>query len=136
MPSRDDVIVAARQYLGVPFRHQGRIASGKLDCVGLLFAVAADIGKPQKDFTTYSRWADGHTLMQELDKRMPRVDERLPGRAIVFWLRNPKRPQHVGLLTDVGLLHTHAGVGKVVETSIDEKWRRRFVQAYELPGVD
>ncbi len=44
-----------------------------------------------------------------------------------------REPQHVALITDHGIIHSYSGVGKVVEHSLDERWRQRIAAAYRFP---
>lgn len=139
--TREAVVECARTYLGTPFHHQGRKKGldGAIDCLGLLVGVAAELGIPHHDFLAYPRYPDKRRLLiQEMDKSLIRIgtEEMLPADVPCFWIRNPKRPHHVGIMTDLGIIHTHASVGKVVETSFDERWVKRVAQAYRFVGVE
>jgi cell wall-associated NlpC family hydrolase len=62
MPGRTDIVAAARTYLGVPWRHQGRTRAG-LDCAGLIVMVARDLALSDYDSTAYGRRAQGHAFL-------------------------------------------------------------------------
>lgn len=125
-----DLQTAARQYLGVPFRHQGRNALG-LDCGGLLVVAAADLGRILDDIKGYARTPDGKTLVAVMERNLKRVNRKPePNDIILFKLR--KYPQHIAICTDIGIIHAHADNGKVVEHGLDDKWRSMIVGVFEL----
>jgi cell wall-associated NlpC family hydrolase len=138
---RLEIVDAARAYLGTPWHHQGRLKGVGVDCIGLILGVAKDIklgdfDKPK--FRQYGRRPPrGPGMMAEFDEVCQRTDNPRIGDILVFWI-NPrnKRPQHCGIMTDIGVIHTFSEIGKVVEHRLDEKWKGRILQAYNYPGVD
>jgi cell wall-associated NlpC family hydrolase len=45
-------------------------------------------------------------------------------------------PLHVGILTDeTHLIHAYLPNRRVVENSLDDRWRSQIVCAYHVPGV-
>lgn len=68
----DDVIAAARWYLGVPFGHQGRARVGdhapRMDCVGLLFCVGEDLGLSDREGVPIRRFDKCDYGPQPLDE--------------------------------------------------------------------
>jgi NlpC/P60 family putative phage cell wall peptidase len=139
MPTRDQIITAARDYLGTPFHHQGRLKGVGIDCIGLLTGVAQELGITHHDFQGYSRHPDGVTLTRELTKAglIPiTVDEARPGDVIVFWITRPTLPCHAGILTYADhVIHTWSTIGQVVEHPYDDAWRKRVACAFRFPGV-
>ena len=135
MTTREDLQRVARTYIGTPYVHQARTPGRGLDCAGILIALARELDLHFPDRKGYSRQADGVTLRAELDDRLDPIDAAEPGDVLLLWIRRPAKPQHVALLTDYGILHSYADVGRVVETVMDEWWRARIVQAYRFRGV-
>lgn len=132
MVTREQIVEAARAYLGVRWRHQGRTAQG-MDCLGLIVAVARDLGLPHVDQTDYSRQPDGVRLRQELEAQMDRVETFQPGD--VLMMRFDLNPQHVALVTDRGIIHSYAQARRVVEHGMDDLWRKRVISAYRFREV-
>jgi len=137
-----DVVRKAREYLGTPFHHQGRLKGIGIDCVGLVFCTAKELGLLDgvKDCFGYSRSPDGSTFMQETSRAlMPlEVEEAMEGDVLAFWMTRSEQhryPQHMGFCTDIGLLHTYASSGCVVEHGLDARWQRRILGAFRIPGV-
>lgn len=123
-------VQAARTFLGVPFRHQGRDHHG-IDCAGLILASYALCGVPMRDVAGYGRepWKDGLRQAVEDGFGKPLVDtDRLPGDVLLFRIR--REPQHLAMVTDRGMTHSYADAGKVVETDLDERWIKRIVGHY------
>ena len=137
--TRSNIVACARSYVGTPFVHQGRVKGVGIDCIGLIVMVARDCGLRAEDGTGYTRHAKGRSLAQEIDKQMIRVQHDVGfGDVALFWIRKPKLPQHLGILTDSGIIHTsgEAGIKKVVEHVLDDRWKKRIVQYYRFPGVE
>jgi cell wall-associated NlpC family hydrolase len=132
--TRDQIISAARAYLGVRYHHQGRNRAG-LDCAGLLVCVARDLGiSTAGDWEGYSRTPDGASLKATLDASavIPVADYQ-PGDVLL--MRFDKQPQHIAIVTDKGIIHSYLAARRVVEHRLDAEWRARIVAAYAFPGV-
>ena len=134
MPA-DDVIAAARSWVGVPYLHQGRSRSG-VDCIGLVLEICAECGRlpPKLGRVNYGR----HTGTDELERRIGRycelLEEREPGALITFaW---GAFAGHVGIFTGANLIHAFnkRGIERVVETSFAGPWLRVHTRAWRLPA--
>lgn len=136
MASREDIVSAARRYLGVRYLHQGRTRQG-IDCAGLVMLVARDCDIPACDVMGYGRVPDGSSLRATLDQQASPVEQYQPGDILL--LRFRRDPQHLAIVTDhphgLGMIHSYQGAGRVVEHRIDEQWAARVVAAYSYQGV-
>lgn len=135
MASSQQLVGAARRYVGTPFRHQGRSTAG-LDCVGLLVRVAWDCGLTVRDRDGYGREPHRGLLRAGLQENLIPVTDMQPGD--VLEMRIVSDPQHVALYTGTTLIHAlwQRGGGAVREHSFDQRWRDRVVRVYRFPGVD
>lgn len=133
---RDQFIAAARAYLGVRWRHQGRSKAG-VDCAGTLICAMRDIGKGPVDSQGYSRYPHGQQLQTLLRANcgdpLPANDPMQPGDVVLMKFKGD--PSHLGVLTayylgGLGLLHAFAQNRAVVEHRLDEQWRARIVEVY------
>jgi cell wall-associated NlpC family hydrolase len=132
---RRDIVLAARQYLGCPFHWQGRSKAYGVDCAGLVFGVMAALGLPYEDDPTYDRQYPPK-IFDILDKSLHRESNPpRDGDVVLFWIGKPDRPKHLGIKSDVGLIHTNTTVRKVVETSMPQKWNDRIFRVYRMPGL-
>ena len=132
LTKQEQFVEAARKYIGVKYRHQGRSPHG-MDCVGLLVLAANDIGADTSgDVTNYSRLPHGVLLpiLDQLLVKVPDDEEWKTGDVLVMKFLN--EPTHVGIWTGSTLIHTYSTLEKVVEHRLDDKWRKRVVSAYRL----
>ena len=130
----DDVISAARECLGTPFLHQGRLKGVGLDCAGLGVIVAQSIGAKHRDLKAYGRDPYKGLLKETLDnqqglKRVKR-DSMLPGDLLL--LRFGRQPQHLAIYTGTTIIHAYETVGMVCEHSLDERWLARIIGVYRF----
>jgi cell wall-associated NlpC family hydrolase len=134
MATRQQIINAARAYLGCRYHHQGRTRAG-IDCAGLLVCVAREVGiSTEGDQMGYSRTPDGMSLKRALDDFGVRVDTFQPGDFLL--MRFDSQPQHIAIVTDVGIIHSYLSARRVVEHRLSDDWRARIVRAYAFPGVE
>jgi cell wall-associated NlpC family hydrolase len=130
----DDAISAARECLGTPFLHQGRLKGVGLDCAGLGVIVAQSIGAKHRDLKAYGRDPYKGLLKETLDnqqglKRVKR-DSMLPGDLLL--LRFGRQPQHLAIYTGTTIIHAYETVGMVCEHSLDERWLARIIGVYRF----
>lgn len=134
--TREQVVAAARNWLGTPFHHQGRLNGVGVDCAGVVICVAAELGLTAFDVDGYGHRPDSRELEQLCHAQMRRipVDSARPGDVLLFEI--DRQPQHLAFLTDAGMLHAYAPLRRVVEHNIDAQWTARIVAAFVLPGLD
>lgn len=133
---QNEIVEAARAYLGVPFHHQGRVRAG-LDCAGLLVVVARDLGFEPLDLTNYDHDPDPDMLRSYLDMQLDRVSpfDRQIGDVLLMCLSSrAMRGHHLGIVTDIGIIHAYAPARMVVETHLDAVMARSIVGAYRWPS--
>lgn len=134
----EDLISAARELLGFPFRHQGRAISGSTDCAGVICHVAARNGIPHEDQTDYPMIPGGSRIESALDGQNHLV--RVPVSSIcpgdVLLMKFSGDPQHLGIYTGDNIIHAYESVGKVVEHRLSNEWTRRIVRAYRFIGIE
>lgn len=131
----DDIISAARECLGTPFQHQGRINSLALDCAGVIVHVATKFGLQSIEPTGYGRSPCNGMLEAAADEQtyLARVTTMQAGD--VLMMRFTGEPQHVGIYTGENIIHAYESVGKVVEHRMDDKWLRRIVRVYRFKDM-
>lgn len=127
------IIQCARKYIDTPYHHQARSLSG-VDCIGLVLMVCWDLELLPRstDFHDYARTPDHTELMRLIESYCTPTDSPEPGDLLVFRIR--RNPQHVGIKSDIGVIHAYESVGKVVETPIDDWWKDRIVGSFILPS--
>lgn len=140
MIAREEVVRAAREWLGTRWQHQASLKNVACDCAGLVRGVAAELGVLHVTPPAYERTPDGAMLQSMCDAHMLRIAtvDLAPGDVLLFRYDGP--PQHLGFVGDapagyLTLIHAHAPSRRVVEHRLDATWMARVVQAYRLPGV-
>lgn len=129
-----DVITAARAYLGVPFRHQGRTPPLALDCAGLFVLVCHDLGLPVEDEQGYGRNPYKGLLEQCIARqpflaRVPREDMQAGD---ILLMRFAGDPQHIAIHAGDTMIHAYEHSGRVVEHRLADVWRARVVSVYRF----
>ena len=124
------IVAAARASVGTRFRAQGRLPGVALDCVGVVLAAAAAIGVT----VTVPPYALGGDHESDLDELIAAtgcsaVAVAAPGDLLTV-APGPGR-RHLGVVTDCGVVHAHAGLGRVVEGPVDPAWT--VLGAWRLP---
>ncbi len=121
------IAAAARGFLGVPFRLHGRDPGTGIDCVGLALLSVRAAGFPVAEPPPY-RVRSGHAApAMRWMEALGLTEARSPaaGDIIVAAVS----PIQIHLLVDGGpgrdggLIHAHAGLGRVVEMAWPAEWR-------------
>jgi hypothetical protein len=140
-----DIVAAARETLGTPYRLRGRVNGLAIDCAGVPVHVAKKLGIPLEDFVDYGRLPFPIEMRNQLDRQFVRVAKSEMQIADVAWIRMRENgeTQHLGIVADYchggfSLIHAYnkSGLDKVVEHRIDEQWMARIVGVWRYPGVE
>lgn len=138
--TRQDIVIEARRWVGVPWRHQGRSQSG-IDCAGLVVMVAHDLGLSEFDTTNYGRLPEGDRLLQICQDNLVQQPKTplMPGQVVA--MRFDGNTQHLGIIGtypvegEVSLIHSYANARKCTEHRLDTVWTNRIVEVFDFPGV-
>ena len=142
MPSRDEIIAAARGWIGTPYRHQASLQGVGCDCLGLVRGVwRGCIGGEPEALPAYSQdWAEagaGETLLHAALRHLVplALDEAGAGDVLLFRWRARLPAKHAGLLTARRtMVHAHEGAA-VCEIHLSDWWLRHRAAAFAFPGV-
>jgi NlpC/P60 family putative phage cell wall peptidase len=138
---RDEIVWAARLWLGTPYRHQTATRGAGCDCLGLLRGLWRTLyGDEPMALPNYrADWRDAQAARGLLD-----AAERLlvraagapdTGQVVLFRLRGATLPKHCGvLITPDRFIHAQERLG-VVEANLTDGWRARIFARYEFPGL-
>lgn len=128
------IVKKAREYIGTPFQHQGRLKGVGVDCVGLVVCVAKELKLSDYDFLEYSRIPTGNMLEALLVTHLDKIPKSEARSGDIYLLRIDKEPQHLAIVSDKGIIHAYSGSGGVVEHSVNEKWHKRIIAAFRFRG--
>ena len=94
-----------------------------------MLASAAEVELIYPEPENYYRLINGDHLLRQLEKHLSPTDKREIGNVACF--RFAGIPHHVGLITDIGLIHASLIDRKVVEHCFDSIWEKRLVKIFD-----
>lgn len=138
---RDQIVDAARQWLGTPYVHQASAHRAGCDCLGLVRGVwRMVVGQEPCTVPPYSfDWneAQGHEgLWQGAQEHLRMAAQPQIGQVLLFRMREDTVAKHMGIQTALGpdpkFIHAYARSG-VVEVPLSWPWQRRLAARFEFP---
>ena len=139
--TRDDIVAAARAWLGTPYWHQASLKGVGCDCLGLVRGVWREIVGPEPEpMRPYSPdWAEagaGETLIELGERYFDRARSRQwrRGDVLLFRFYEGVAAKHLAIATgDRRMIHAHDGAC-VAEVAIGG-WRHRVAGVFSFPGL-
>lgn len=138
---RAEIVAAAREWVGTPYRHQAATLGAGCDCLGLLRGVWRHLygDEPIRAPNYRADWRDGRhaeELQAAANELLVRAgDQPRAGQALLFRLGRTTVARHCGIAVDAGrFVHAQEGLG-VIEANLTEGWAKRVAGLYDFPGV-
>lgn len=140
MIKRQDIVDTSRKYIGTPFKKGGRDQFG-VDCVGLIYCVARDLGLDIID--TDEKYNFGPNPVK-IDKffyaqsiRVPDIHPKIGYLAV---LRQSVTPLHFGIIAKdehgrFTIINANMKPRRVIEEPLD-KWKKELIMFRDYPGVE
>lgn len=146
--SRDQIVAAARGWLGTPYRHQASLKGYGADCLGLVRGVWREVvgEEPEAPPPYRPDWAElggEEMLMAAAARHLRRIspDDAAPGDVLIFRMAPGAPAKHCAILslppTDQHpprMIHAYWGRA-VTESWLGPWWRARLCAAFAFPGV-
>jgi len=137
------IVTAARGWIGTPYRHQASCKGAGSDCLGLLRGVWREVlGEEPQAIPAYSMdWSEParvEALWQGAMRHLlPKtLDDEAVGDVLLFRMREGAVAKHLGLAGQVGpmatFIHAYSGHA-VVESPLSAPWKRRIVARFRFP---
>lgn len=123
----NEFVAAARNYLGVKFKHQGRSRRG-VDCVGLVICAARDIGFNLEPGILNYAPNPGMTFYEQI-KLYPfvyEISEQEAATGDLILIKHMGMPIHVAIINHNCIIHAYQPTSWVCEHRIENKFKRRF----------
>jgi len=140
---RAEIVEAARSWLDVKYRKQGRSRLG-IDCVGLPAMVAEELGHTVLQTLNYGDEPQPAQILAALNangcKRILPITRRQIGDILLF--RDGQQMRHAGILSEKNgieyVIHAHGGlhVRKVVEDPLIGDLLDRLVYVFSFPDAE
>lgn len=139
----DQIVQAARVWIGTPYRHQASTRGAGCDCLGLLRGVWRDVyGREPEVAPPYTPdWdevAQRDVLMTAARRHLlpEEVSEMDAGDVLLFRMRPRAVAKHLGILSGPStFIHAYSGHG-VIENTLSAPWRRRVAAVFSFPAID
>ncbi len=140
---RAEIVIAARDWLGTPYRHQASRKGVGTDCLGLLRGVWREMlgDEPEKAPPYTPDWAEAYgedTLLDAARRHLTEipVGEASTGDILLFRMGMGVPAKHCAIITGSGkIIHAYWG-RSVVETRLVPWWQRRIAAAFAFPGIE
>lgn len=137
IPDSDEIVGAARAWLGTPYRHRASTLGAGCDCLGLLRGVWRRLYGAEPETVPAYR-ADARdpvhagALLAAAERLLTRA-ELGAGRVVLFRLIRTLPPRHCGIMvTETRFVHAAERLG-VVEAELTDPWRRRVAAIFAFP---
>lgn len=144
MTTRNDIIAAARAWIGTPYRHQASAKGAGCDCLGLVRGVYREVmgEEPEAPPAYAPDWAEargaGEAMAQAARRHLIEraVTQGRPGDVLLFRLTPHALAKHAAILaTPDRMIHAYSGHA-VAETSLTPWWARRLAYVFSFPVSD
>lgn len=141
MIAREQIVAAARGWIGTPYHHQASVKGVGCDCLGLIRGVWRVLCGPEPEaLPAYTRdWGDAtgsESLMEAGCRHLTKLaDVSLAQGDVLVFRMHAGVAKHAGILSEPArFIHAQEELG-VVEVALTRWWRRRAVAASAFPGV-
>lgn len=129
------VASSAHLLVDIPFQKGGRNSHG-LDCFGVPMLACLNSGLTLPPAQKAYGKRIGSELIDWVQRHCAAAEGRPLGGLAVFRFERDQFPVHVGVISDVGIVHCNARLGRVVEHGLRAQWARWLHSVWLLPGVD
>ncbi len=142
MSLAEEVVVAARGWIGTPYLHQASCRGAGTDCLGLLRGVWREVlGTEPEALPAYTAdWAEpsGREVLIEAAGRLllPAPGTLAAGDVLLFRMREGAVAKHLGIASrgggEAGFIHAYTGHG-VIESPLSGPWLRKIAGRFRFP---
>lgn len=141
--TREEIVRAARAWLGTPYLHQASLRGAGCDCLGLVRGVYAEVcGQPPEAPPPYSRdWAEAcgaETMLDAARRHLVEIAPSMaaPGDVLIFRMRASAMAKHAAILSAPDRMIHAAEGAPACEVHISAWWRRRIAAAFRFPDLE
>ena len=139
----DEVVLAARRWIGTPYHHQASVRGVGADCLGLIRGMWRDLyGEEGEHPPGCSRdWGEASgeaTLIDAATRHLVARSKATPepGDILVFRMRSGAIAKHAAVLATPTTM-IHAMEDRIAaEIAFSTWWRRRLAAVFSFPGIE
>lgn len=145
-PTRTDVVLEARTWVGTKYQHQAMVKGSGCDCVGLISAVGRDTGafnitdEDIKAYSGYGRLPNPRKMGEVIKKHLVPIDESEADVGDIVWIEwKQGLPMHLALIGEHNgkktLIHAYSRARKVTEHRFGDEWRAMVSSYWRYPWL-
>lgn len=141
MPAnRQQVVDAARRWVGTKWRHQGRSLVHGIDCAGLVIAIAKELDISTFDIYNYQRDPQNDNFIAHFRREMTKrpIADRMPGDILL--MRDNMFTCHSVVYDIVDgaemIIHAYARRRKVVEEPYSKDWQDHTTHCFSFKDLE
>jgi NlpC/P60 family putative phage cell wall peptidase len=143
MTHEDNIVAAARRWIGTPYQHQASLRNVGCDCLGLVRGMWRDVyGEEPEDTPPYvADWAESsqqEALAEAARRHMTEIApcDAKAGDLLLFRWRTHLPAKHAGIMSGAEqMIHAQDGA-RVAEVWLTPWWKRRIAFAFRFPEVN
>lgn len=144
MPTRIEIVEAARTLVGRPYQHQGRNPRLGMDCIGLVCCTWQLLYDKMPIIpANYTMFPKPQLLLGYVNKHLVKTMRMTLAEFkygdIVVLLGDRDTPQHFAIVGNFenhkSMIHSYLKLGKVVEMRWGTPWTNRIAGVYEFPDT-
>lgn len=140
----EEIVAAARRWIGTPYRHQSSCRGAGTDCLGLMRGLWRELVGPEPEVVPsytpdWSEPSHSEDMLAAAGRHLQELDAATAaaGDVLVFRMREGGVAKHLGILARAPLghetlIHAYSGQG-VVESPLTPAWVRRIAGAFRFP---
>lgn len=133
--TQNEIAPIARRFVNIPFQLHGRNKYG-IDCVGLLYCTAWDMGLDIPDFKNYSMIPSEEVLVPNLLERgFTSLNKIHEGSVVALSVGNAGYSNHAGIVVGNNLIHVMNGK-KCVEHRFSEFMKSKVKSILGFPTIE
>lgn len=142
----NEVVEAARSWIGTQYLHQHSTKNAGTDCLGLIRGVWRElVGEEPKSIPSYSSdWSEiekKEVLWEAMQEHLVPVPISFdkPGQILLFRMQRKSVAKHVGIISTSDIqtprfIHAYSGRG-VLETPLSKAWQSKTVAQFRFPKI-
>jgi lipoprotein Spr len=130
----EKIVAAARTLVGTPFRLHGRSPSSGVDCVGLALLSVRTAGVHVEEPPPYRLHAGPTPPVERWMREAGFVAAHGGGAGDIVLVRISALQPHLVIDAGDGVIHAHAGLGRVVIMPMPAEWRE--LSRWRYDGVN
>jgi NlpC/P60 family putative phage cell wall peptidase len=140
--TRDEIVAAARAWIGTPYHHQASVRGVGADCLGLVRGIWRDLyGDDAEVPPAYSKdWAEANNreaMLEAASRHLKPIPATAiaAGDVIVFRLRQGFVAKHAAIVASAStMIHAMEGTA-ASEVALSPWWRRRIAGAFRFSNL-